>query len=306
MRPRVVLVTCLAALLATTMVAVPSARAKLSALGTRTTAAVAQVPSSPPPTAQLAMQAAPPLPMLRATSASDVRAPGGTSFFGWAFLDRKTGNVTGSTNSASGTNSTESMVKAWIASDYLRQQASSGNQPSDTVLNDLTLMIIDSNDNTAEKYYEQDGGDAVIQRMISMCGLANTSVVPGWWAKTQMSPKDAVKYGLCVANGTAAGQKWTDWILSTMKNVRGGVNDQVSVAKQGGRWGIIDALPTSLAQNTSIKNGWTLYSDGWHVSCLAVNPDWILNVMVRTGGGLQSAAGDCRAVAKQLLYTPDV
>jgi hypothetical protein len=305
MRPRVVLVACLTALIAAGMVAIPSTRAKLSALGARTAAAVAHAPASPSPNAQLAMQAAPPQPTLQATSASDVKAPKGTTFFGWAFLDRKTGNTTGSANAASGTNSTESMIKAWIASDYLRLQSSAGNEPSDTDLNELTLMIIDSNDTVAEKYYKQDGGDAVIRRLIKMCGLANTSLSPGWWSTTEMSPQDAVKYGLCVANGTAAGPKWTDWILKTMRNVRGGVGDQISVAKQGGHWGIIDALPGSLTQNTSIKNGWTSYKDGWHVNCLAINPDWILNVMVRTGS-LQSAANVCKSVAAQLLYTPDV
>jgi hypothetical protein len=198
------------------------------------------------------------------------------------------------------------MVKAWIAADYLRQQAAAGKTPSAATLQELTLMIIDSNDDMAEKYYELDGSNAVIQRLISMCGLTHTTIYPYWWSKTQMSPQDAVKYGLCVANGTAAGPQWTKWILDTMKNVRGGVNDQVSVEQQGGRWGIIDGLPGNLVAGTSIKNGWTGgYSDGWHVNCLAINDAWVLNVMTRVSS-LQAGANVCASVAKQLTYTPDV
>lgn len=307
MGPRVVLLVGLAALIATGVLAVPTTRADLSALGARTASAVGH-PLSQPQNAQVAMQPAPPQPTLRAPAdPASIRTPGGTSFFGWAFLDRKTGALTGSPNMGSGTNTTESMVKAWIASDYLRRQAAAGTTPSPTTMQELTLMIIDSNDNMAQKYYAMDGGDDVIQRLISMCGLTDTTVYPGWWSKTQMTPRDAVRYGQCVANGTAAGPQWTNWILSTMRNVRGGVKDQISVTKQGGHWGIIDALPSSLAQTTSIKNGWTLYADdGWHVNCLAINDTWVLNVMVRTTNGLQAAANDCRSVAAQMLYTPDV
>ena len=41
-------------------------------------------------------------------------------FFSWALLDRKTGKISGSPNMTA-TSSTESMIKAWIVSDYLRQ-----------------------------------------------------------------------------------------------------------------------------------------------------------------------------------------
>jgi hypothetical protein len=302
-----VMLACLAAVLGVALLAVPATRQKLAALRTRTEAAVSSITGATADTPQIALQAAPPLPTLKApVNVADVKTPAGTTFFAWAFLDRRTNTMTGSANSATGTNSTESMVKAWIASDYLRTQAASGITPSDATLGELTLMIIDSNDNMAEKYYEADGTNAVMQRMIQMCGLTHTTIFPYWWAKTQMSPQDAVRYGLCVANGTAAGPKWTDWILNTMRNVRGGVADQISVTKQGGRWGIIDALPPTLAADTSIKNGWTSYGDGWHVNCMAITTDWVLNVMVRTGRGLQTAANDCKSVAATLLVTPDI
>jgi hypothetical protein len=309
MRPRVVLAACIAAVLGVILLAIPGVRSALSLVGSRGTAVAAPGFFPPDPTgkvktAQILTQPVPPQPALRApTNPGMIKSPAGASFFSWAFLDRHTEAVTGSANSGDGTNSTESMVKAWITGDYLRQQ---GDRAVDqAVIDELTLMIIDSNDNIAEKYYEKDGGNAVMQRMISMCGLTNTKIFPFWWAKTQMTPVDAIRYGKCVANGTAAGAKWTDWLLTTMRKVRGGVADQISVTKQGGRWGIIDAIPADMAQEVSIKNGWTAYGDGWHVNCLAIHRDWVLSVMVRIGS-LQLAANACRSVAQQLLITPDI
>jgi hypothetical protein len=309
-RPRVVLVTCLAALLGVAGLTIPTTRAALASLGARSQAVAefSDPPPAPPapPTAQVLAQPAPPAPTLRAPAdPGAIRAPGGPSFFSWAFLDRKSGAVVGSANSGSGTNTVESMVKAWIASDFLRMQASAGRTPDAGTLNDLTLMIIDSNDGMAEKYYEKDGTNAVIQRLISMCGLTRTTIYPYYWSRTTMTPQDAVRYGNCVANGTAAGPKWTDWILDTMRHVRGGVNDQISTAKQGGRWGIIDGLPPEIAAGTSIKNGFTGWVDGWHVNCLAIQRDWVLNVMVRIGS-LPSAANVCRSVSQQLVVAPDL
>jgi hypothetical protein len=307
MRLRVVLVACLATVVALSVLLVPAARRKLAALGAHGSIASLLGPSPEKGQAQIVAQPAPPLPRLAVpANAALIKAPSSTSFFGWAFLDRATGTITGSANSATGTNSTESMVKAWITGDYLRLVEAAGKTPSDATLNELTLMIIDSNDNMAEKYYEADGANAVIQRMITMCGLTHTTIFPYWWSKTQMTPQDAVRYGKCVGDGVAAGPKWTPWLLDTMKHVRGGVGDQISVTRQGGHWGIIDGLPANLVPDTSIKNGWTVYGDGWHVNCMAINPGWVLNVMVRINSNLQSAANVCKSVAQQLTITPDI
>ena len=308
MRPRMVLMTCIAALLGVTALVIPDTRAALASLGARSRAVAAFTANSADPTpsvAQVVAQPAPPGPALVAPVNPDtIKPPGNPSFFGWAFLDRKTNKTVGSGNSGSGTNTTESMIKAWIAADYLRMQAQAGKPPNAGTLGELTLMIIDSNDGLAEKYYDIDGRDAVVQRLIKMCGLTNTKIVPYYWSRTQMTPLDAVRYGNCVGTGVAAGPQWTDWLLNTMRNVRGGVNDQISTAKQGGRWGIIDGLPPALASQTSIKNGFTSWVDGWHVNCLAIERDWVLNVMVRIGS-LQSGANACKSVAQQLLVNPD-
>jgi hypothetical protein len=300
---RVVVAMFALAAIGAVALAVPAVRNHLGNLGQRADGAV----GINSPEYQTAAQAAPPLPTLKGAPVSINTS---TVFFGWALLDRKTGQVTGSANYTTGTNTTESMVKAWIVSDYLRLHAS----PSDAVLNELKLAIVDSNDDMAQKYYKADGGNAVIDRLIKMCQLPHTTEKPGWWSMTQMTPQDAVTYGKCVADGTAAGPKWTDWVLKTMQEVRGTVEQQPASQKTGGgRWGIIDGLPWNLAPEASIKNGWTfIFADGlWHVNCLAILPDHVLSVMMRykaanSVAGLKVGDNICASVTRQLVYAPEL
>jgi hypothetical protein len=213
----------------------------------------------------------------------------GQGFTSWALLDRKTGTISGSANSTDATTSTESMIKTWIASDYLRLLADA-HAPPDR-LDQLTRMIRDSDNTAAEDFYQADGADAVVQRMIRTCGLTETSISEGWWSRTELSARDAVRLGACVADGRAAGPKWTNWILGEMRRVRG-----------EGRFGIIEALPADAAARTSIKNGWTVVGDEWHVNCLAIVDRYVLAVLTRypESLGLDYGAGICRDVTTQL------
>jgi hypothetical protein len=246
---------------------------------------------------------APPTPMFSLSAPADPDALNvpGARFSSWMLLDRATGKATGSANAADDRNTVESMIKPWIAADYLRFAAESGQTPSEETLDELTLMIVDSNDPLAESYYQIGGADAVVERLIDRCGLTDVIIEPDLWGMTLMTPLDAVRYGACLADGRAAGPQWTSWILDTMKQVRGGVDDQDSGEVQGGRWGIIDGLPPELARDTSIKNGWTLYEDGWHVNCLAVHSTWVLAVMMRMPDELSAAAEGCATTASKLV-----
>ena len=125
---------------------------------------------SGPARANIAAQAAPPPPTLHA---APVVTPTSPTFerFGWAFLDRRTNTVVGSANRDTMQNTTESMVKPWLAADYLSRLG--GKQLTDTLI----------------------------------------------------TPADAVRYAECVADRKAAGPTWTNWLLSLMENVHGGVKD---------------------------------------------------------------------------------
>ncbi|MFF5172707.1 hypothetical protein ACFY3U_08745 [Micromonospora sp. NPDC000089] len=311
MRSRVIMVLAVLAVLLGAGLLVPAAYARLGgddgALGGIGGGSAEQVPA-PTPTA-------PPPPTLAAAPVS-VNFKG--DFFGWALMDRKTGAISGSKNMAA-TNSTESMLKAWIVSDYLRQLGDK--EPSAALRKDASLAIRDSNDDAANRVYRAAGGSyqvpaggqpgPVIKRAISICGLTDTKRgnspgYEGWWSFTRMSPRDAVRLGDCIADGRAAGQKWTRWVLNEMANVRGAVDKQ-QLRSGGGRWGITDGLPAEIkAQGpVSIKNGWTpINSDGnWHVNCLAVTDKWSLAVMLRypQSSKLEYGAKICASVATQLV-----
>ena len=110
-----------------------------------------------------------------------------------------------------------------------------------------------------------------------------------------MSPRDATRMGLCVADGRAAGPQWTSWLLNEMRNVRG-----------EGRFGIVSAFPASTASKLAIKNGWTLHTadDQWHVNCLAIAKDWILAVAIRYpsgAGGLSHGSAYCADTARRVI-----
>ncbi|MDG4790550.1 hypothetical protein O7626_32345 [Micromonospora sp. WMMD1102] len=298
MRPRVALVLAITAVVLGGLLLVPTAYARLVDSGGTSPSGETPVGIEP---------SAPPAPTL---AAAPVTVKGVDGFFGWALLDRESGRISGSKNMTA-TNSTESMIKVWIVSDYLRRLGD--RQPPSSMLKAASTAIRDSNDDATNSLYKAVGGVATLDRLIKICGLAETRKVvpPGeksiWWSYTAMSPRDAVRMGECVKDGTAAGPKWTEWVLEEMTKVRGSTAAKDQKARQGGgRWGIIDGLSEGiLAQGpVAIKNGWTLiFADGkWHLNCLAITDRWVLSVMTRYSGrkGLDYGADVCASVASQL------
>ncbi|MBO4207548.1 hypothetical protein, partial [Micromonospora echinofusca] len=249
----------------------------------------------------------PPKPTLAAAPVSVAFAG---SHLTWALMDRKTGEISGSKNMTT-TNSTESMIKVWIVADYLRRL---GDKPlAAERKKQASTAIRDSNDDSASALYNAGGKTAVTKRMIDMCGLTETRISTrtgyvGWWSFTEMSARDAVRLGDCVADGTAAGPTWTEWVLDEMSKVRGTTAARDQQLKQGGgRWGIVDGLPDAIEKQgrVSIKNGWTplYYDNNWHVNCLAVADGWSLAVMMRypISRGLDYGAKVCASVTAQLV-----
>lgn len=242
----------------------------------------AAAPSLPPPTADLELTPSPaapaPVRLYPRQVTLDVNGYGQ-----WALITAA-GDVAGSAQSATATSTTESMIKAWLVADYLRRNP----QPAPAALTTAARAIVDSDDQAAETLYRAGGRTAVVDRLITMCGLTHTTPVPGWWSRTRMTAADAARLGRCVANGTAAGPTWTPWLLDRMREVRG-----------EGRFGIVD-----VDQGVAMKNGWTRYpGEGtWHVNCLAIGDGWTLAVMLRypLGEPLDYGARACAHVAGEL------
>ncbi|MGC5031563.1 hypothetical protein [Micromonospora sp. DT229] len=307
MRSRVTMVFAVTAVLLGGVMLVPTAYARLAgATGDAAPASVAAPTPEPPPPPTLA--------------AAKVSVNFKGEFFSWALMDRESGKISGSKNLAA-TSSTESMLKAWIVADYLRQLGDK--EPTAALKKAASLAIRDSDDDATNLVYRAAGGSyavpaggqpgPVVKRAISICGLTDTKRgnVPGyegWWSFTRMSPRDAVRLGDCIADGKAAGPKWTKWLMAEMSKVRGSTADKDQRARSGGgRWGIIDGLPESILSQgpLSIKNGWTplSYDGNWHVNCLAVTEKWSLAVMLRYphSQGLDYGSDVCASVTAQLV-----
>jgi hypothetical protein len=269
--------------------------------GTPLTSPSPEPPPPPPPPTLQAGPVTPPTP-----------AP---KLFAWAFYDRRTGQMSGSDNSTKSVNYTESMLKVWLVSDYLRRLGTK--QPTKTALNYTSTAIRNSNDSSANWLWSQDGRYATLSRLKQTCGLTTVKSDPVYWSQTTMTAQDAAKMGLCVADGRAAGPQWTEYVLEEMRHTVGttAAKDQ-QVKTGGGHWGIIDGLPDNLQAEVSIKNGWTMHfnDNRWHVNCLAVHKDWVLAVQLQIPGnptlgqkdavGLTKAAAICASVAEQLTVTP--
>ena len=252
------------------------------------TAAAAQAPSrsnlpSPTPSPTL-----PPLAVAPATVKIDA-----TGWWSWALLDTRTGKISGSANKDE-TNPTASMIKAWIGADFLRRSADAGETPSDARMQQLRVMIRDSDNNAAQTLYEVNGGSASIKRLISICDLTDSSPSPaGGWSRTALSAQDTARMGQCIEDGRAAGPKWTNWLLDEMRAVRG-----------VGNFGIRKAFPADVQKTIAIKNGWVdrTAEQKYTVNCLAIGDGWTMSVETRypINLGYTYGAKICEDVARQL------
>jgi len=222
-------------------------------------------------------------------------------FFSWALFDER-GQISGSTN-ITHTSWVGSVLNVWIVSDFLRRTAAGGRKPYAAQLTQARRAIRDDDERAVEQLYWSNGGPAQLRRMVSICKLTDTTIGDSRWRSVEMSARDTVRLGRCVADGRAAGPSWTKWGRAEMTKVRGTTAD--ADQPSGGRWGIIDGLPADLvATGVGIKNGWFAGPGGnWQVNCLAVGDKWSLAVLMRypAGRGLRYGAETCAQVASQLV-----
>ncbi|MFV2101995.1 serine hydrolase [Micromonospora sp. LOL_024] len=215
-------------------------------------------------------------------------------WYGWSVLDRRSGEIIGSEDMAE-TSTTASMIKSWIVADYLRRTADAGQTPSDAKLDDLTRIIRDSDNTRTEQLYTQIGRSASIERLLSTCELTDSKVASDrGWSRTELSPRDTARLGNCIADGTAAGPKWTKWLLDEMRQVRG-----------AGDFGIRKAFPAAEAKKIAIKNGWVdrTKEQEMHVNCLAIGDTWTMGVMLQypINKGYEYGMDNCEKITDALL-----
>ncbi|MFU8872181.1 hypothetical protein [Micromonospora sp. SL4-19] len=215
-------------------------------------------------------------------------------WYSWSVLDKRTGKIIGSKNMAE-TSTTASLIKSWIVADYLRRTAEAGDTPSDAKLADATKIIRDSDNTRAEQFYNSVGRSESIKRLIKTCGLTDSKAASdGGWSRTELSPRDTARLGLCIDDGRAAGPKWTKWLLNEMRLVRG-----------AGDFGIRKAFPAKVQKTIAIKNGWIdrQREQEMHINCLAIGDTWTMGVMVRypIGMGYDYGMKNCERITEALL-----
>jgi hypothetical protein len=193
-------------------------------------------------------------------------------WYSWAIMDLRTGELYGSKNMHE-TQRTASMIKAWIASDYLRRQSEAGQTPTAYWLGQVAAAIQKSDNTAASNVWGQVGRGASTKRMISMCNLKD-SVSDDNWSNTRLSAYDTAKLAACIDKGTAAGTKWTPWLLTKMRTII------------LGDFGIRKAFPADVAKTIAIKNGWVTRTSQvpnvYTVNCLAIGDNWTMGVLTNS------------------------
>lgn len=215
-------------------------------------------------------------------------------WYSWAIMDTRTGELYGSKNMHE-TQRTASMIKAWIASDYLRRQAEAGRTPTAYWLGQVAAAVQKSDNNAASNVWGQVGRGASTNRMISMCNLKDSSSSDNW-SDTRLSAYDTAKLAACIDSGEAAGAKWTPWLLTKMRTII------------LGDFGIRKAFPADVAKTIAIKNGWidrrSQSPQVYTVNCLAIGEHWTMGVMTNSPLAAHSnetyGAGVCKQVAAAL------
>ena len=182
------------------------------------------------------------------------------------------------------------MIKFWLGGLYLREHP----QPSQAMLNQLSTMIRDSNNDVANDIFFGLGGRLpFVAAMETVCGVTGPYILPGWWwASTWISARDAARLAACLAEGRVANPQWTEWLLGEMRQVRG-----------GGNFGIRFAFPEPIRSTIAIKNGWNIEDGVWYVNCLAIGDTWVLATESRAGSFI-TGRDVCVGVTEQLLREP--
>jgi hypothetical protein len=216
------------------------------------------------------------------------------AWYSWALLDRSTGAILGSANMHE-TNRVCSMIKAWIAADYLNQVKN----PSKSRQADIETMIRDSDSVSASSILDELGRFKCFNRLKAAC--ATTDFTPlNSWDKQTISAVDACRVGDTVADAKVCSPEWTKWLLGLMRTVRRGT------------WGVRVAFPADIQDDIAIKNGWDVTSatSTYHANCLAVHDKWAMAVLTRYPLKVHSdedlGADVAEQVARQLLKSDEL
>lgn len=182
-----------------------------------------------------------------------------------AVLDRISHQLV--TNGNTRSIATASVAKLFIADDLLIHQPEAGLSADDRAA--LDVMLRSSDDGAAETFWNQRGGSAIISRVASRYGLANTSPPSNgaWWNTISTAP-DLARYYDMLLNGSGG-------LPADRANIIVGDLAQSTPTGIDGypqRFGIPEGL---YAEPSAVKQGWMccIGSNWMHLSTGVVGAD---------------------------------
>jgi hypothetical protein len=194
-------------------------------------------------------------------------ATAGRATLSVAVLDRKTHELVSYGNPQ--IVATASVAKLFIADDLLLHESQGKTALSPDDHQALDVMLQSSDDDAAEKFWDQGGGDTIISQVASRYGLSSTT--PGddgrWW-NTMSSLSDLIRYYDMLLNGSGGLPPERAKII---------VNDLARSTPTGidgypQRFGIPEGL---FAEPVAVKQGWMccIGSDWEHLSTGVIGSD---------------------------------
>ncbi|HEX4493325.1 MAG TPA: serine hydrolase [Acidimicrobiia bacterium] len=212
--------------------------------------------------------------------------------------DVATGNVTDVTPLPQTQMRIASVVKVSIAIAILRQLHAQGQPVSSTIMNDLTVMIEQSDNDAAQRLWTFEGGPDALLVTERTAGLTQTAYQVGHgWGFSLTTAHDQARLEAMLAGNRMLDPQSTQLELNLMHHV---------VSSE--QWGFADVVAPDIAP--AIKNGWYEDTDApvWRVHCTAIFDSPLLAhpfsiaVFNRYPATLGMGYGEdtCRGIARRL------
>jgi hypothetical protein len=183
----------------------------------------------------------------RVQQATDLAAAGGATL-SVAIFDRSTHQLI--TNGNSQVVGTASVAKLFIADDLLLHEAEGRTTLSADDHQALDVMLQSSDDGAAEKFWDQDGGDAIVAAVASRYRLPSTTPPSdGRWWNTMSSMTDLIRYYDMLLDGSGGlPPERAKLILNDLAR-----STPTGIDGYPQRFGIPDGL---YAEPVAVKQGW--------------------------------------------------
>jgi hypothetical protein len=202
----------------------------------------------------------------RIRQATDEAAASGATL-SVAVLDRKTHELVSSGNTQ--IIATASVAKLFIADDLLLAESQGKTTLSPDDRQALDIMLQSSDDGAAEKFWGQDGGDAIITQVAARYGLSSTTPPSdGRWWNTMSSLTDLIRYYDMLLDGSGGlpAQRAMIIVNDLSRSTPTGIDGYPQ------RFGIPEGL---FAEPVAVKQGWMccIGSDWVHLSTGVIGAD---------------------------------